>query len=210
MAITQAMCTSFKAEIMLGVHDFRATGGDTFKLALYTSSASLDANTTAYSSTNEASSANYTAGGGALTNLGVVTSNDTSTLYDKPKVAPEKPLLPARTCKTLAGWLDRSPLELVRDIKPMYEGDKFNATGWALNVPSLGSFSAPNLGLLGKVDLFGAFAGGPKVVLGLVLLVFANLLSALLAALLERRWRPRAVLFWGPLVQATLPPGMKP
>lgn len=76
MAITQAMCTSFKAEIMLGVHDFRATGGDTFKLALYTSSASLDANTTAYSSTNEASSANYTAGGGALTNLGVVTSNN--------------------------------------------------------------------------------------------------------------------------------------
>lgn len=76
MAITQAMCTSFKAEIMLGVHDFRATGGDTFKLALYTSSASIDANTTAYSSSNEVTSANYTAGGGALTNLGVVTSNN--------------------------------------------------------------------------------------------------------------------------------------
>lgn len=78
MAITQAMTTSFKAEIMLGVHDFRATGGDTFKLALYTSSASLDANTTAYSATNEVTSANYTAGGGALTNLGVVTSNNTA------------------------------------------------------------------------------------------------------------------------------------
>jgi hypothetical protein len=76
MAITQAMCSSFKAEIMLGVHDFRATGGDTFKLALYTSSASIDANTTTYSATNEATSANYTAGGGALTNLGVVTSNN--------------------------------------------------------------------------------------------------------------------------------------
>ena len=76
MAITQAMCTSFKAEILLGVHDFRATGGDTFKLALYTSSASLDANTTAYTATNEVSGTNYTAGGGALVNLGVVTSNN--------------------------------------------------------------------------------------------------------------------------------------
>jgi len=78
MAITQAMTTSFKAEILLAVHDFRPTGGDTFKLALYTSSASLDANTTAYSSSNEVSSANYTAGGAALTNLGVVTSNNNS------------------------------------------------------------------------------------------------------------------------------------
>lgn len=78
MAITQAMTTSFKAEILLGVHDFRATGGDTFKLALYTSSASLDANTTAYSSSNEVTGANYTAGGGTLTNLGVVTSNNTA------------------------------------------------------------------------------------------------------------------------------------
>lgn len=80
MAITQAMCTSFKAEILLAVHDFRATGGDTFKLALYSSTASLDANTTTYSSSNEVSSSgtNYTAGGGSLTNLGVVTSNNTS------------------------------------------------------------------------------------------------------------------------------------
>lgn len=80
MAITQAMCTSFKAELMLAVHDFRPTGGDTFKLALYTSSASIDANTTAYTSSNEVSSSgtNYTAGGGTLVNLGVVTSNNTA------------------------------------------------------------------------------------------------------------------------------------
>lgn len=80
MPITQAMCTSFKAEILLGVHDFRATGGDTFKLALYTSSATIDANTTAYTSSNEVSSSgtNYTAGGGTLVNLGVVTSNNTT------------------------------------------------------------------------------------------------------------------------------------
>lgn len=76
MAITQAMCTSFKAELMLAVHDFRPTSGDTFKIALYTSSASLDANTTAYSSSNEVVGANYVAGGSSLTNLGVVTSNN--------------------------------------------------------------------------------------------------------------------------------------
>lgn len=78
MAITQSMCTSFKAELLLGAHDFRATSGDTFKLALYTSSASLDANTTAYSSTNEVTGSNYTAGGNSLVNLGVVTSNNTA------------------------------------------------------------------------------------------------------------------------------------
>ncbi len=78
MPITQAMCSSFKAELMLAVHDFRATGGDTFKLALYTSSATIDANTTAYTSSNEVTGANYTAGGGTLSNLGVVTSNNTA------------------------------------------------------------------------------------------------------------------------------------
>ena len=78
MAITQAMCTSFKAELMLAVHDFRATGGDTFKRALYTSSATIDANTTAYTSSNEVTGTNYTAGGGTLSNLGVVTSNNTA------------------------------------------------------------------------------------------------------------------------------------
>ena len=80
MAITQAMPTSFKAELMLAVHDFRPsadTGADVFKLALYTSSASLDANTTAYTSSDEVSSSgtNYTAGGGELTNIGATAVN---------------------------------------------------------------------------------------------------------------------------------------
>jgi hypothetical protein len=77
MAITQAMTTSFKAELMLAVHDFRVSG-DTFKLALYTSSASIDANTTAYTASNEITGTNYTAGGGTLVNLGVVTSNNSA------------------------------------------------------------------------------------------------------------------------------------
>jgi hypothetical protein len=79
MPITQAMCTSFKAEILLGVHDFRVTSGDTFKIALYTSSANIDANTTAYTTTGEVTTAgNYSAGGNTLVNGGVVTSNTSS------------------------------------------------------------------------------------------------------------------------------------
>jgi hypothetical protein len=80
MAITQAMTTSFKAQLMLAVHDFRPsadTGADIFKLALYSSTASLDANTTVYTTLEEVSSSgtNYTAGGGALTNLGATAVN---------------------------------------------------------------------------------------------------------------------------------------
>ena len=78
MAITQAMTTSFKAQLLLAVHDFRPTGdtgADTFKLALYTSSASLDANTTTYTSSNETTGSNSSAGGLALTNTGVTATN---------------------------------------------------------------------------------------------------------------------------------------
>ena len=69
MAISQAVCSSFKAELLQGLHNFTNSSGNTFKLALYTSSASLGATTTAYSTTNEVSGTNYTAGGGALTNV---------------------------------------------------------------------------------------------------------------------------------------------
>ena len=80
MAIVQSMCSSFKAEILLSVHDFRASGGDTFKLALYTSLASINANTTAYTTSNEVVGTNYVAGGATLSSLGVTTVNtNTST-----------------------------------------------------------------------------------------------------------------------------------
>ena len=65
MAITTAMCTSFKQERLEAEHDFTA---DTFKVALYTSSATLGASTTAYSTTNEVSGTGYTAGGETLPN----------------------------------------------------------------------------------------------------------------------------------------------
>lgn len=67
MAITQAMPTSFKQELLQALHDFDNPGGNTFKIALYTSSATLGASTTAYAVTNEVSGTNYTAGGNTLT-----------------------------------------------------------------------------------------------------------------------------------------------
>ena len=75
MAITQAMATSFKAEILDEVHDLAA---DTIKIALYTSSASLGASTTAYSTSNEISGTGYSAGGVTLTSTTVSTSGTTA------------------------------------------------------------------------------------------------------------------------------------
>jgi len=76
MAITQAMATSFKAEILDEQHDLAA---DTLKIALYTSSASLDAATTAYTTSNEVANGNgYTTGGETLANKTVSTSGTTA------------------------------------------------------------------------------------------------------------------------------------
>jgi hypothetical protein len=72
------MCTSFKKELLEGLHDFNASGGNTFKLALYTSSATLNAATTAYATTNEISGTGYSAGGGTLTNVDPTTSSTTA------------------------------------------------------------------------------------------------------------------------------------
>jgi hypothetical protein len=78
MAITQAMCTSFKKELLEGVHNFLLSGGDTFKVALFTSSASLGAATTAYSTSNEVSGSGYSAGGNTLTRINPATSGTTA------------------------------------------------------------------------------------------------------------------------------------
>jgi len=77
MAITQAMCTSFKQEILQGKHNF-TNGGSAFKLALFTSSATLSAATTDYSTSNEVSGTGYSAGGAALTNVTPTTSGTTA------------------------------------------------------------------------------------------------------------------------------------
>lgn len=88
MAITQAMATSFKVDLLNGVHAFGttvtrgSTNADTFKIALYTSSATLDATTTAYSATNEVSGTGYTAGGNTLTVSQTPTSTSTTAWLD--------------------------------------------------------------------------------------------------------------------------------
>jgi len=73
------MCTSFKKELLQGVHNFTASTGNSFKLALYTNSASFTAATTAYTATNEVgASGSYSAGGGTLTNVTPTTSGTTA------------------------------------------------------------------------------------------------------------------------------------
>ena len=78
MAIVQAMCTSFKKELLEAKHNFLNSGGSDFKLALYTSSATLGADTTAYTATNEVSGTNYTAKGNSLTRVNPSTSGTTA------------------------------------------------------------------------------------------------------------------------------------
>jgi len=83
MAISQAVCNSFKKELLESKHDF-ANGGDTFKIALFTSSASLGASTEDYSTTNEitnTSGSAYSAGGLALTGQSVTGSTSATTAY---------------------------------------------------------------------------------------------------------------------------------
>ena len=84
MAITSAICTSFKQELLVGTHNFTATSGNTFKIALFTSSASLGAGTTAYSTSNEITNSSgtaYTAGGAALTSV-TPTTDGTTAVWD--------------------------------------------------------------------------------------------------------------------------------
>ena len=81
MAITSAVCNSFKTEVLQALHNFTASSGNSFKLALYTSSATLNKSTTAYSTSNEidnTSGSAYSAKGKALTSVTPVLSTDTA------------------------------------------------------------------------------------------------------------------------------------
>ena len=78
MANTQSMCTSFMSELMTATHNFTTGTGNTFKAALYLASATVNASTTAYSSTGEVTGTNYTAGGVTVTNGTSPSSTNTS------------------------------------------------------------------------------------------------------------------------------------
>jgi hypothetical protein len=75
--MSQVVCNSFKVEIFRAIHDFTASTGDTFKIALYTSASTVDASTTVYTTTNEVIGTGYTAGGATLTSVTPTLSGDT-------------------------------------------------------------------------------------------------------------------------------------
>jgi len=97
MASTTAICTSFKKELMEKKHDFTASTGDAFKIALYTSTAANGAATTVYSATNEISGTGYTAGGTALTNV-TPTPSGTTALTDFADVTWTTATITAASC----------------------------------------------------------------------------------------------------------------
>ena len=124
MAISQAMCTSFKKELLEGVHNFKASGGNTFKLALYTSSATMSASTTAFTTTNQASGTNYTSGGAALTNVNP-TSSGTTAFTDFNDLTFGTATVTARGCMIYNDSASGDPAVAVFD----FGGDKTSTAG---------------------------------------------------------------------------------
>ena len=124
MAITQAMATSFKKELLEGTHNFKASGGNSFKLALYTSSATMGATTTAYVTTNQATGTNYTAGGAALTNVNP-TSSSTTAFTDFADLTFGTATVTARGCMIYNDTASGDPCVAVFD----FGGDKTSTAG---------------------------------------------------------------------------------
>jgi len=119
------MCTSFKKELLQGTHNFTASSGNTFKLALYTNSASFTAATTAYTATNEVSnSGTYSAGGGALTNV-TPTSSGTTALTDFADLAFTSATITARGALIYNDSAAGDPTVAVLD----FGADKTSTTG---------------------------------------------------------------------------------
>jgi hypothetical protein len=151
MAITQAMTTSFKQEILQGIHNFtNGSGGGTttttgtgnvFKIALYTSSATLSAATTAYSTSNEVSGTNYIAGGNTLTNVTPTTSSTTA-LTDFADTTWSSSTITARgaliyNSSTTAGAADRAIVVLD------FGADKTSTSGdFTIQFPAAGANTA--------------------------------------------------------------------
>ena len=119
------MCTSFKKELLQGTHNFTASSGNTFKLALYTNSASFNAATTAYTSANEVSnSGSYSAGGDTLTNV-TPTSSGTTGLTDFADLAFTSATITARGALIYNDSAAGDPTVAVLD----FGADKTSTTG---------------------------------------------------------------------------------
>ena len=138
MAITQAMCTSFKKELLEAKHNFLASGGNTFKLALYTSSATMTAATTAFTTTNQASGTNYTSGGAALTNVNPTTSSTTA-FTDFNDLTFGTATITARGCMIYNDSASGDPAVAVFD----FGGDKTSTAGsFTIQFPTASSSAA--------------------------------------------------------------------
>ena len=124
MAITSTLTTSFKKELLEAKHNFLASGGNSFKLALYTSSATMGATTTAYSTSQEASGTNYTAGGAALTNVNP-TSSGTTAFTDFADLTFGTATVTARGCMIYNDTATGDPAVAVFD----FGGDKTSTAG---------------------------------------------------------------------------------
>ena len=124
MATTSAICTSFKVVALKGVHNFTATTGNTFKLALYTSSATMGATTTAFSTSQEASGTNYSSGGSALTAV-TPTSSGTTALCDFSDLTFGTATVTARSCMIYNDSASGDPAVCVVD----FGGDKTSTAG---------------------------------------------------------------------------------
>lgn len=138
MAITQTPCTSFKKELGQAIHNFDAVGGDTFKLALYYSSATLDANTTVYTTSGEVVGTGYTAGGLALVNVSPSTSSGKA-LFSF--VSPATFTGVTLTCR---GGLIYNSTKANRAVCVLDFGEEFTALGQNINItfPSVTTTSA--------------------------------------------------------------------
>ena len=123
MAISSTLTTSFKVELLKGNHDFD-TGADTFKLALYTSSATLGATTTSFTTTGEASGTNYSSGGADLTNV-TPTSSGTTAFTDFADLTFGTATVTARGCMIYNDTQSGDPAVAVFD----FGGDKTSTAG---------------------------------------------------------------------------------
>tara|TARA_R100000234_G_scaffold119551_1_gene102809 strand:- start:311 stop:745 length:435 start_codon:yes stop_codon:yes gene_type:complete len=132
------MCTSFKKELLEGVHNFKNSGGNTFKLAMYTNSASFTAATTAYTTSNEISGTGYSAGGGTLTRVDPSTSGTTA-LTDFADLTFSSSSLTARGALIYNDTASGDPTVLVLD----FSSDKTSSSGdFTIQFPSASSSAA--------------------------------------------------------------------
>lgn len=139
MAISQAMCTSFKVGLLDGDFDFGTGTSQTFKIALYTSSATLGASTTAYSSSNEVSGTGYSAGGQALTISQVPTSSGTTAFLDFADVTWTTATITARGALIYLANGTTNPAVAVLD----FGGDKTSTAGdFTIQFPTADASSA--------------------------------------------------------------------